>query len=744
MEKWILTILAKWAPEFLKKAWGSFYNKREDSKNASHNYAKPYKKRHGRLQVSCIGMNASQSLDDTYVVVQFLDERRSTKHTSLEAVEAAFRESGRTDFTSTSDECQDGMRVANNEQYLMVLGSPGVGKSTFLRKVGLEALKGEEGNFEHECTPVFLELKSFTEEPVDIEAWITDEFKICGYPYPERMKDETLKSGELLVLFDGLDEVPTVKVNDIINKIRDFVHQYSENRFIVSCRIGAYSGGFTDFAKVEMADFDDAQIQAYINNWFASASHRKMKTAQRCWEALNASDHQATKALAQNPLSLALLCAVYEDSQEFPSNQASLYEKILNIFLKKWAAEKGVRRDPPVSPYLAIPTVKELLSEIAAENFKADRLVFNEDELIDQIQEFYQRRTDISSGFDASGILDAILVEPGLFVEQANGIYSFFHLTFQEYLTANHIIGDTHSIPNLVSNHLHDAQWREVFLLIAGGMREADDLLLAIEAEAIKCINTDGLKRLFQWAEHITGPADSQYTGVIKRKLAIHQSWFLRLLSAVHEEMNDRAQEDKNPPPHFDPDLYLELNRYRNDLYLDLILTRHCNHKDLVIDPDPYLYHGFNLYRNLYHNFYFCTAPDFHVPSETAHFNRVLSSWITLFEYIEAEKIFKGVDLQRLVRRFKQQQAFIKAVRRGKTVQPSTESIHDTWFSVLQITDEMLAISPKELEGYLQYLRAVDLIVACKEGAGGVSPDVWHGIEKRFLTTAAADVKHAR
>ena len=41
---------------------------------------------------------------------------------------------------------RDGTQVANNKQYLVLLGGPGVGKSTFLRKVGLEALKGKNGN----------------------------------------------------------------------------------------------------------------------------------------------------------------------------------------------------------------------------------------------------------------------------------------------------------------------------------------------------------------------------------------------------------------------------------------------------------------------------------------------------------------------------------------------------------------------------------------------------------------------
>ena len=161
METWILT---KLVPGFLKETWKYLKNKRQDSKNASHDYAKPYKKRHGQLHVSCIGMDAQRSLDDVYVTVQCLEKIKATKHRSIEEVEKAFRKNSRRFSTLTSDKRQEGMRVANNEQYLMVLGGPGAGKSTFLRKVGLEALKREDGNFEHESTPVFLELKRFTED----------------------------------------------------------------------------------------------------------------------------------------------------------------------------------------------------------------------------------------------------------------------------------------------------------------------------------------------------------------------------------------------------------------------------------------------------------------------------------------------------------------------------------------------------------------------------------------------------
>ena len=764
LEKIGIAILTKVVSVFSKEASERVKNKRQDSKNAAHDYDTPYKKRHGQLQASCVGMEPSRSLDDVYVVVQFLDKRRATKYNSIEDVEEVLRKKGRRYFTSTSDKRQGGMRVANNEQYLMVFGGPGVGKSTFLRKVGLEALEGEDGNFEHQCIPVFLELKRFTEDQIDIEAWITDEFKICGHPHPKQWAKSKLEAGELLILFDGLDEVPKPNVNNIISKIRDFVHQYSQNRFIVSCREGAYSGGFTDFVTVEMADFDDSQIQAYINNWFASAFNRKMKTAQRCWQGLNHPEHQAIKALAQNPLSLALLCQVYEDSQEFSSNEAILYGKILNIFLKKWTAEKGVHRDPPMSQYLATPTVKELLSEIAAENFKADRLIFSEDELIDQIQNFYQRRTDTSSEFDASGILDALLVDPGLFVERANGIYSFFHLTFQEYLTANRIAGDKPLIEDLVSKHLYDWQWRKVFLFTAGLMSKADGLLLEMEAETVEHINTPKLEGLFQWAEKITDSTDDQYNRITKQLFAIRQFFSLWILNKIYEKVDYASYDDPDyDAPDYDDsaldqsdyhdfefnlsldpgqDIYRRLeqdlhqglnlnflstqnyrglNRYR-DLYLDL-----CWQSEIARDPYTNLHQ--DIYRYMDSNAYPLRFSKF-----GDQFSKELDNRITVVERMKQMKIFNGVDLQRMIQLFKTQQEFIKAADEGESVKPPKESIYDTWLAVLGITNDMLTIPLEELHAYALYTQAVELIFACK-AVGSVSPKVWQEIEGDFLMT---------
>ncbi|MDD9975138.1 MAG: NACHT domain-containing protein [Candidatus Poribacteria bacterium] len=762
---------------------------RAEAENASHKYDKNYKDRHGQLKVFCVGMREPISLDDVYVGVQFLDEHTASRYRSREDLEQAFRQRGGRYFASTSDKRQDGTQVANEKKNLMLLGGPGVGKSTFLRKIGLEALKGKNGNFKHECIPVFLELKRFTEDQIDIEALIAEEFKTCGYPHPEQMTNAALESGKLLILFDGLDEVPTSNVDNVIDKIGDFVDQYSQNRFIASCRIAAYRGGFKHFTDVEMADFDDSQIQVYINNWFASTPDlhlhqldEQMKTTDRCWETLNAEEHRATKELARNPLLLTLLCIVYNRLQRFPPNRADLYEKALNVFLEEWAAEKRVNQDALMNQGLSIADEMRMLSEIAAKNFDENRFFFRKNELIDQIKKFGEASVNTPSTFNASKILDTILIDQGIFVERVRGFYSFSHLTFQEYLTANYVTKDTRSVQGLVKRHLHDPQWREVFLLTSGLIHEANDLLKAMEAEAAKSINTDGLKALLRWTKRITNISDARYEGVIKRAFVITEYSALWLLNQIYQgitltldqylDLHSALSFDQyfeiHPEFHLDQVLAQERSVYLNIGYAFSFLYEKPLYEKLDFYSEGETYEDLNFdfffsadqYPKLhlyltqtvdldvtfyqYLDFYQYTDADFYAfaPSKLgSQLDRELDERISLVKRMEQTKIFKGVNLHWMIQRLNAQREYIKVAGKGKSVEPPRESIHDAWLSVLNITDEMLAISREELENCLQYFRVVDLIVACKAAAGRVSPKVWREIESRLLIVDAADIK---
>lgn len=106
---------------------------------------------------------------------------------------------------------------------------------------------------------------------------------------------------------------------------------------------------------------------------------------------------------------------------------------------------------------------------------------------------------------------------------------------------------------------------------------------------------------------------------------------------------------------------------------------------------------------------------------------------------MEQMKIFNGVDLQRMVQRFKAQREFIKAADEGESVKPPRKSIHDTWLEVVGITDDMLKISREELDAYVMYIQTMELIFACKAAARHVSPKVWQEIKEGFLSHRRAE-----
>ena len=161
-------------------------------------YFENYAKRHGQFKI--LGMDKPLSIESVYTQVNFHPDAIQA-HQSLDANLTAFQ-----DRTSRKDDRRAGMQVANTHQYLMILGGPGTGKTTFLRKVGLEAIKQSHGEYLHVSIPVFLELRSLqwkASENIDLEARIAEEFAHCGLLEPTELTRKLLERGKLLILFDA-------------------------------------------------------------------------------------------------------------------------------------------------------------------------------------------------------------------------------------------------------------------------------------------------------------------------------------------------------------------------------------------------------------------------------------------------------------------------------------------------------------------------------------------------------------
>ncbi|MBF2049316.1 MAG: NACHT domain-containing protein [Elainella sp. C42_A2020_010] len=466
-------------------------------------------------------MDAPIRLEELYTAVQLLDRSELHYFKSTASLQDWFRQSGKRSFGFGKENRKSGLEVANQEQYLMVLGGPGVGKSTFLRKMGLEALRGKQGEFQHHCIPVFLALQRFKSNEISIEQLIARKFEVCGFPEAAEFVQAALEKGKLLVLLDGLDEVPLDHLDRAITQIQDLVDRYSQNRFIASCRVAAYKGGFPRFKDVAMAAFKDTQIEQFIRNWFRSAKDQEANTAEQCWELLKRSEYAAAKELAQTPLLLTLLCAVYDEAMDFPKNRAALYGEALDVLLRKWASEKRVQYNP-IYQELSIELERELLADIAFDSFSADQLFFSKSDVIERIRKFLVSNLNAPQHLDSEKVLEEIEKQQGILVERARDAYSFSHLTFQEYLTAQYIV-DNQQLEWLVTNHLTDERWQEVFLLVAGlgsGRKGSDYLLLLMEDQTRTLLDSPvaepKLRPLLQWAEIATASSNGNYKPVAR------------------------------------------------------------------------------------------------------------------------------------------------------------------------------------------------------------------------------------
>ena len=687
----------------------------QQAAEAFDRYADKYQSRYGLIRL--LGMSKGVSLESVYTPVRFLSKLSIRQFETIEGLEKIYRDKNKRRLQSGKCLSKDGITVAKTNQYLMVLGNPGAGKSTFLRRMGLEAFKGKTGIFYHNYIPVLLELKQFNNKKVDLIAAITEEFKYFGFPPSPEFVTKALEEGNLLVLLDGLDEVPKEFTNSVMKEIDNFVTEYEQNRFIASCRIAAYRSNLQhDFQVIELADFNDNQIKQFIDNWFSSELDKQTKTAEKCWEALNQDNNKAAKELAQTPLLLTFLCLVYNRKQSFPPTRSRLYNKALDILLEEWAAEKRIQQED-IYQGLHTDLEKVMLAKIAYQAFVTDQLFFQKQKLVDSIKDFLADTVDNPKYLDGQKILNAIAAQQGILVERAEDIYSFSHLTIQEYLTAQYISQKDSLVEELVDKYLTEKRWREVFLLIAGLKDDAGELLKLMEAATQQYINTPKLQNLLVWVERVTDKTTGYFQPLSKRAIAISCANAnakiianARILAKFSEHFNHNAYFYANTIANADPN-----SNFRSDIDASAIVDANS-----VANVDIDVIIG--------------------IKDETYSFSMfdALSKLIDYVKWSEKLQIYQSVDYSKLVsdlEKLKQQIREQYLLRRtpAATLKASARQIIEIFRKAFNITSEIVDLSESELDALDNYLYANLLMVECKKAAVRVSKEVWNGIESRML-----------
>jgi len=178
---------------------------------------------------------------------------------------------------------------------------------------------------------------------------------------------------------------------------------------------------------------------------------------------------------------------VFDETDKFPEKRADVYKDAIEALLQKWDKTRGIDRDK-FYRNLSVKVKRGLLSWLAF-YYNNGSIFIGQDDLSRRIEKYFQilfskkhSNNSVYRGefIEGTNMLREIEAQHGILVERAHRIYSFSHFTFQEYFTAQYTVDNADDgVPESLFSHFKDNRWREVFLLTASLLPNADSFLIA-------------------------------------------------------------------------------------------------------------------------------------------------------------------------------------------------------------------------------------------------------------------------
>ncbi|MCA9874773.1 MAG: SUMF1/EgtB/PvdO family nonheme iron enzyme, partial [Anaerolineales bacterium] len=380
--------------------------------------------------------------------------------------------------------------------HFVVLGAPGIGKTTYLYHLASGCAQRQHLS---NHLPIFLRLRYWSESLTTLE-YLEDIFPTIfdkyNFPNAKPFIQQQLKRGRCLVLLDGLDEVSDKnQYNTIIKLVQEFDRRYIEedkpgNIIVVSSRKHSYEHGqqLNSFRKTEVIEFNDERVERFIYKWFTApalvddAPYRRDDSdlAAELVKALHKNDR--FMELARNPLLLLLIVHHYRHERSLPDLRADLYRRCIQTRIASWNDQRGTHRGR-----FGEGAKYDMLSRLALDSFQHEQegLWWRQD-LVKWLQKFIQEPTSpLPKETQPEKLLDEVVQTSGLLYEWAIDRYGFSHRSLQEYFAADAVSEEgPKEGAKLLANHLEKPVWKEVILLYSGKSRNVQPLLDHIVARA--------------------------------------------------------------------------------------------------------------------------------------------------------------------------------------------------------------------------------------------------------------------
>ncbi len=385
------------------------------------------------------------------------------------------------------------LQLMRKNDGLIILGDPGAGKTTFLKFLTLTLATGQGKVIGlSQRLPVLVPLSAYAnvlaENDIPLHRFIARYYEERGVELPlGELLEHALKTGGVLLLLDGLDEVKDLSRRHlVVERVVDFFtfHRRAGNKFLITSRLVGYPEvrpAVEGLAECTLVDLDDEEIEAFIKKWTIALEQAaqgatqvaEFDAAQERDELLASVRHNpGVRALAANPLLLTILALMKRQGITLPERRVELYQKYVETLLYNWNQARSLAGRE--SHRLEVRETLRILAPLALWMHRTSPGVglVKEGELHRELEQICHNRGAQDPALEAETFLRDVREHSGLLLDRGGRQYGFIHLTFQEYLAGVALAqlgqqGMEPVVKELVA-HLADDNWHEVSLLCIG------------------------------------------------------------------------------------------------------------------------------------------------------------------------------------------------------------------------------------------------------------------------------------